>query len=117
MQAAVVDSELTRQSEERDRAVRSRVTRSHLRALRRERATQDRAFAAAFGRQVAGASKQVVRSEIRARDAVLTEVAAAQGTLRRQLDVMARVRLGTGFQGASPGSPLRGPSRCILFGT
>ena len=52
MQAAVVDSHLGRLEEERGRAAKARVTRAHMRSLRRERATQDRAFAAAFGRQV-----------------------------------------------------------------
>ncbi|GIL88275.1 hypothetical protein Vretifemale_16209 [Volvox reticuliferus] len=88
MQAAVVDSELARADEERSRAVRARATRAHLRTLRRERAMQDRAFAAAFGRQVAGASKQIVRSEIRARDAVVADATATQGAIRRQLNHM-----------------------------
>ncbi|GFR52549.1 hypothetical protein Agub_g15137, partial [Astrephomene gubernaculifera] len=86
LQAAVVDSELARAERERSRALKARVTRAAIRALRRERAAQDRAFAAAFGRQVAGAGKQILRSEIRARDAVLAAEAAAHGAVRRQVD-------------------------------
>ncbi|KAG2444469.1 hypothetical protein HXX76_001221 [Chlamydomonas incerta] len=86
MQAAVVDSHLGRLEEERGRAAKARVTRAHMRSLRRERATQDRAFAAAFGRQVASLGKQIVRSEIKARDSVWAAEATQQATLRKALD-------------------------------
>lgn len=54
MQAAVVDSVLQRQEEDRSRAGRARVTRANMRAMRRQRAAQDRSFAMALGRQVGG---------------------------------------------------------------
>eukprot|EP00198_Chlamydomonas_reinhardtii_P000156 XP_001689491.1 predicted protein [Chlamydomonas reinhardtii] len=86
MQAAVVDSHLGRLEEERGRAAKARVTRAHMRSLRRERATQDRAFAAAFGRQVASLGKQIVRSEIKARDSVWAAEATQHATTRKALD-------------------------------